>query len=153
MATLEYKPNATSLAIMQLVHGYFTKTKKSWTLMDQAWILDKLYKWHKIKIARSTLCYNLRILRQKGLLSTVTRHQRDPKTREFVCRVTLYKMTSKLKRFFNKIAAYYSRCGWVPSMRQLKSGVLPVLGAATTRESALREYLLLKREMKRKEAG
>ena len=150
MATLEFKPNSTSLEIMKLVHGYFSKTKKSWTLMDQKWILDKLYKWHKIKISRSTLCYNLRILRRHGILDTVTRHQRDPKTGDFVCRITLYKMTGKLKRFFSKLASYYARCGWIPSARQLKAGVLPVLGVATSREAALREYQQLVKDMKKK---
>lgn len=152
MATLVYKPNATSMAIMQLVHGYFSKTKKSWTLMDQKWILDKLYKWHKVKIARSTLCYNLRILRRQGMLDTVSRHRRDPKTGEFVCRITLYKMTGKLKRFFSQLASYYSRCGWIPSVRQLKAGVLPVIGTAISKEAALREYQQLVKELKKKGA-
>lgn len=153
MASAVFEPNKTSFAIMKLVHGYFTKTKKPWTLMDQQWMLDKLAKWHNIKIHRSTLCYNLRILREQGILETVTRHQRDPKTGEFVCRITLYKMTSKLKRFFSKLASYYARCGWIPSVRQLKAGVLPVLGSATTKEAALREYLQLKKELGKKGKG
>jgi DNA-binding transcriptional ArsR family regulator len=153
MATAVFTPNKTSFAIMKLVHGYFSKTKKSWTLMDQMWMLDKLAKWHHIKIARSTLSYNLKILREQGILETVTRHQRDPQTGAFVCRITLYKMTGKLKRYFSNIAAYFARCGWIPSVKQLKAGILPVLGTATSREEALREYLLIKKEMKKKGKG
>lgn len=153
MASAVFKPNRTSEAIMMLVHGYFTKTKKPWTLMDQRWMLEKLEKWHHHKISRSTLNYNLRILREQGLIETVTRHQRDPHTGEFVCRITLYKMTTKLKRFFSKLASYFARCGWIPSVRQLKAGVLPVVGSATTKEAALREYLQLKKELSRKGRG
>lgn len=149
-----FVPNKTSFAIMKLVHGYFCRTRKSWTLMDQKWILDKLAKWHNIKIARSTLNYNLKILRQRGILETVTRHQRDPKTGDFVCRVTLYKATKELRKFFSRIANYFKRCGWVPSIKQLGAGVLPVVGTATSREAALREYReLCKQQQRRKGSG
>jgi hypothetical protein len=143
-----FKPNRTSLAIMMLVHGYFSATRKSWTLMDQRWMLEHLEKWHHLKVSRSTLCYNLRILRGQGLIDTVTRHQRDPHTGEFTCRVTLYKMTGALRRFFSKLARYFKQCKWIPSVKQLKSGVLPVVGTATSKEEALREYQQLRKDMK-----
>ncbi|HBA72233.1 MAG TPA: hypothetical protein DCZ63_08615 [Geobacter sp.] len=153
MATVYFEPNRTSLAIMKLVHGYFSRTRKGWTLMDQRWMLEKLREWYGVKIPRSTLCYNLKILREQGIVSTVTRHCRDPKTGEFIPKITLYKMTKKLKRYFSKQATYFKRCGWVPSMQQLKAGVLPVVGTVTSREEALREYQRLKKEQARRGAG
>lgn len=138
--TAVFRPNKTSLAIMQLVNGYFSKTRKGHTLMDQKWILKHLAAWHGVEIARSTLCYNLKILREEGLIETVKRHGRDLKTGEFVCRVTLYKSTAKMKRFFSRLASYFKRCAWVPSFRALKAGYVPVVGKTTSKEEVFREY-------------
>lgn len=141
MSTDTFVPNRTSLCVMQLVHGYFSKTRKPWTLMSQRWILEKLEQWHGIKIGRSTLNYNLAILRKEGLIDTVTRHKRCPKTNQFVCQVTLYKASRKLKKFFGKLAGYFRRCDWVPDVKELRAGVVPVVGKATSPERARAAYL------------
>lgn len=136
---------------MELVSGYFTRTRKGHTLMSQAWILEQLAgPWHKLKIARSTLNYNLKILRQQGLIETVTRHKRDPKTGHFVCQVTLYKMTKKLRKFLYKMAGWFKRIGWVPDWKALKNGYVPVVGAATSPEDAIRSIRQQRRERERK---
>lgn len=136
---------------MELVSGYFTRTRKGHTLMSQAWILEQLSgPWHKLKIARSTLNYNLKILRQQGLIETVTRHKRDPKTGHFLCQVTLYKMTPKLRKFLYKMAGWFKRIGWVPDWKALKNGYVPVVGAATSPEEAIRSIRQQRRERERK---
>jgi hypothetical protein len=143
--SVQFHPNRTSLQIMKLVHAYFTKTRKPWTLMSQKWLLEHLEKWYGVKIARSTLNYNLRILRKEGLLDTVTRHRRDPATGEFVPRVTLYKASRKLKKWFSKLASYFKRCGWVPDVKTLGKGHVPAVGYATTKEQAFLAYVEGKR--------
>ncbi|HEY6872769.1 MAG TPA: hypothetical protein VI298_08600 [Geobacteraceae bacterium] len=141
-----FVPNRTSLAIMQLVFSYLTHKRKGWTLMDQQWMLEKLEEWYGRRISRSALNYNLAILREQGIIETVTRHKRDPRTREFVCQVTLYKLTKKLKRFFSGLANWFKRCGWVPTIKQLRMGFVPAVGAATSREEVFREYQRRRKE-------
>jgi hypothetical protein len=145
-----FRPNRTSFAIMQLVHGYFCATRKPWTLMSQAWILEQLDKWYELRIARSTLNYNLAILREQGLIDTVTRHKRDPKTGAFLCQVTLYKASSKLKKFFGRLASYFKRCRWVPDIKALAAGHVPAVGIATSKERAFTAYVDQKRERRRR---
>ncbi len=144
-----FRPNKTSMAIMQLVHGYFCKTRKPWTLMSQKWILEHLDKWYGIKIARSTLNYNLRILREQGLIDTVTRHKRDKRSGAFICQVTLYKASKRLKKFFSKLASYFKRCGWAPDIKRLEAGHIPAVGIATHKEAAFKEWVQQKRERRR----
>lgn len=137
---------------MELVSGYFTRTRKGHTLMSQAWILEQLAgPWHKLKIARSTLNYNLKILRREGLIETVTRHKRDPKTGHFTCQVTLYKMTKKLRKFLYKTAGWFKRIGWVPDLKALKNGYQPVVGAATTAEDVVKSIRQQRREREKLE--
>jgi hypothetical protein len=145
MSTEAFVPNRTSFAIMKLVHGYFHKTGKSWTLMDQKWMVGKLKEWYGVNICRSTLNYNLAILRSVGIIETVTRHKRD-KSGEFVPQKTLYKMTKQLKRFFAGLANYFKRCNWLPSFKHLKMGFVPTVGAATTREQVFVEYQRMRRQ-------
>src|SRR6266702_6542802 len=145
-ADAAFVPNKTSLAIMQLVHGYLTKTGKGWTLMDQKWMLEKLAEWYDVRITRRALGYNLAILRKEGIIETEKRHKRDPKTGDFIPRVTLYKMTKKLKKVFARLAGYFKRCGWVPTIRQLAMGFVPVVGSATSREEVFRAYQRKKKE-------
>lgn len=145
-----YHPNKTSMAIMKLVHGYFTRTRKPWTLMSQNWMLGKLNEWYGLKISRSTLNYNLAILRQQGLVDTITRHKRDPRTGHFICQVTLYKATKTLKKFFSALARYFQRCGWVPDIKSLAKGCQPVVGAATTPDKVHAAYLEEKRRRGRR---
>jgi hypothetical protein len=130
---------------MELVHGYFCYTGKPWTLMSQAWILEQLETWHGLKIARSTLNYNLRILREEGLISTVTRHKRDRITGEFICQLTLYKPTKALKKFFAGVARYFKKCRWVPDIKSQWAGHQPVVGRADTPDKAYAEYVSQKR--------
>lgn len=127
------------MAIMMLVHGYFTKTRKAHTLMSQAWMLEHLQRWHGLKISRSTLNYNLAILRRQGMIDTVTRHKRE-RNGEFVCQVTLYKMTKGLRRFFGSLALYFRRCDWVPPLKALAAGIVPAVGAVQSRVDAAAQY-------------
>lgn len=150
MAEMVFHPNKTSLAIMKLVHGYFTKTRKPWTLMSQAWMLEKLNEWYGLRISRSTLNYNLSILRQRGLIDTVTRHKRDKQTGTFICQVTLYKASKKLKKFFGALAKYFKRCGWVPDIKSLRAGAVPVVGVATDAAAAHRARLEEERRRRRR---
>lgn len=139
--TVPFRPNKTGFAIMQLVHGYFARTRKPWTLMSQAWMLEKLEAWHGVRISRSTLNYNLAILERNGLVERVTRHKRDGRTGEFVPQVTLYKMTKALKRFFSRLAMYYERCDWVPDVRVLAAGIVPAVGKVKSAYQAAQEYV------------
>lgn len=148
-AATTFVPNSTSLAIMKLIHGYLTKTHKPWNLIDQKWMLTHLAKWYGVEISRSALIYNLAILRKQGIIESICRHRRDPQTGEFICEKTLYKMTRKLKSFFNKLAAYFQRCDWVPSFAQLQAGMVPVVGAATTPEEVHKACLEERRRRKK----
>lgn len=149
-----FRPSKTGFAIMQLVHGYFSRTRKPWTLMRQDWILEKLEEWYGLKVARSTLNYNLRILREHGLIETVKRHKLDA-AGQLVFQPTLYKMTKALKRYFYRLAEYFKRCAWTPSLKALKAGYLAAVGDATTRAEACVAYhrLKAKRSEKRRGAG
>ena len=140
-ATATFHPNATSLAIMKLIHGYFCKTKKPWNLISQEWILARLKEWYDVDISRSALNYNLAILRKNKIIETTTRHKRDEKTGEFVCQVTLYKRTAGLRKCFSALAGYFKRCGWVPNVKRLAFGMIPVVGAVTTPEESLKHML------------
>jgi hypothetical protein len=140
-----FRPNKTSFAIMQLVHGYFCSTRKPWTLMSQKWILEQLEAWYGLRIARSTLNYNLRLLREEGIIETVTRHKRDPISGEFVCQVTLYKATKALKKYFGGLARYFKRCKWVPDVKALWAGHQPVVGRCDTPDKAYAEAVSQKR--------
>lgn len=135
-----FVPNSTGLAIMKLINGYFCRTKKSHNLISQNWLLEKLAAWHDTDISRSALNYNLAILRKEGLIETVTRHKRNPQDGSFIMQVTLYLVTAKLKKFFSKLAAWFRRCGWVPSLRELRHRSVQAVGAATTAEAARQEY-------------
>lgn len=137
--TKRFLPSKSGELIMMLLHGYFKRTGKPWAYIDQQWMLNKLLIWHKVKMARSTLNYNLKILRENGMIETTTRHHIDPKTNQFVCRVTLYKITKKLRSFFYKIAEYFKRIGWTPSLKALKAGHMPAVGRIETREEAFYE--------------
>lgn len=105
--------NGTANLICTLIGGYFIKTGKSYNLIDQEWMLGRLAEWYGHKIARSTLCYNLRALVADGYLKRVTRHRRNPKTGQFEPRVTLYVMTLQLRAFFLRIAARMRSIGWL----------------------------------------
>ncbi|MHC1696872.1 MAG: winged-helix domain-containing protein [Geobacteraceae bacterium] len=140
-----FRPNRTSEQILMLVHAYFRKTGKHWSLMSQTWILEKLEEWYGYKIARSTLNYNLRILEEQGLIDRRQRHIRCTKTGKFSPRVTLYKATSALKKFFSRLAGYFKRCGWVPDIKALRNGYRPAVGAATTSLEIHEEYVRQKR--------
>jgi hypothetical protein len=145
-----FRPNRTGEQILLLVHGYFRKTGKHWTLMSQSWMLEKLEEWYGYKIARSTLNYNLRILEEQGLISRRQRHIRCTRSGKFEPRVTLYKATAALKKFFAKLAGYFKRCGWVPDMKALRAGYRPVVGVATTSLEIHEEYV---RQKKRRGSG
>ena len=138
--TSVFVPNSTGLGIMKLVHGYFSFTKKTHNLISQDWLLEKLKEWHSIDISRSALNYNLAILRKEGMIETVCRHKRNPQDGSFVMQVTLYKMTAALKKFFSRLAAYFRRCKWVPSLRELKTRVGQAVGSVTNPEECDREY-------------
>jgi repressor of nif and glnA expression len=113
--------------------------------MSQAWMLEKLEEWYGYTIHRSTLNYNLRILEEQGLIIRQARHIRCRKTGEFVPQVTLYKISAALKKHFAKLASYFKRCGWVPDIKALRAGYLPVVGKVTTRKDVFEEYVRQKR--------
>lgn len=104
--------NGTALEICKIIHGYLTKTGKQWALIDQQWMLRCLDDWYGHKIERSVLCYNLKHLVAAGYLNRVTRHRRNPETGKFEPRVTLYKMTMKLRAVFLRFATYFRGIGW-----------------------------------------
>jgi len=104
--------NGTAAQICQLIGGYFIKTKKEWHLIDQRWMLARLAEWYGHKMQRSVLCYNLKQLEAAGYINRVTRHRRNPETGAFEPRVTLYKMTFKLRAFILRIASYMRGIGW-----------------------------------------
>lgn len=134
-----FYPNPTSLRIMKLLHGYFARTGKSYTLMSQKWMMERLAEFYGKRIPRSTLNYNLALLRSRGLVDSVKRHKKDPKTGQFVPQVTLYRVSSELRRWFSGLAGYFKRCGWKPTHKALAAGHVPVVGAIVTREEALAE--------------
>lgn len=105
--------NGTAHLICTLIGGYFIKTKKSYSLIDQEWMLDKLSAWFGHAISRSVLCYNLKALVADGYLKRITRHRTNPVTKQFEPRVTLYIMTWRLKAFFLRIAAHMRNIGWL----------------------------------------
>lgn len=141
----EYVPSKTGWRLLMLIHGYFKRTGKPWAYLDQAWMIEKLKDWHGIECARSTLNYNLRRLEDAGYLERTQRHCTDPRTGVFVPRVTMFKITKKLRSLFYKVAQYFKRIRWTPTVAALKAGYLAVVGAATNREDAHREYIRLRR--------
>lgn len=120
-------PNRTQLAIMQLVHGYFSRTNKQWAIIDQTWMLAKLKAWYGIEIKRRCLAKNLAYLRTVGMIDTKQRHWNKPASvpgdgspapgnGHFQPRASMYKFTKKLKMFFHKAANYFKRCHWEPEI-------------------------------------
>jgi hypothetical protein len=136
-ASRQYLPTKSGRLILELIHGYFKRTKKPWAYIDQVWIMEKLQQWRGVKVSRSTLNYNLRRLEDEGFLIRTSRHYTDPHTGRFTPRVTMYKITKKLKSFFFQAAEYFKRCGWVPSLKALKAGYLAAVGMATTPAEAV----------------
>ena len=104
--------NATMMETAKLIHGYFTKTKKGYALIDQRWMLDKLQKWHGLTRSRRALCYNLRLLENGGYIRRTQRHRTNPTTGAFEPRVTLLEMTWKLRAVFSRLASYFRGIGW-----------------------------------------
>lgn len=148
-ASKQYLPTKSGRMIMELIHGYFKRTRKPWAYIDQAWIIEKLAEWRGVRMSRSTLNYNLRRLEDEGFLIRTSRHFTDPRTGRFTPRVTMYKITKKLKSFFFQAAEYFKRCGWVPSLKALQAGYLAVVGAATTPAEAVAVAARLRREKRR----
>ena len=64
--------NSTEHDICFLIGGYLIKTNKSYNLIDQAWMIEKLASWFDHKISRSTLCENLKHLVRDGMLQRIT---------------------------------------------------------------------------------
>lgn len=91
--TVEFVPNQIQLALMRLLHGYFSRIGKQWTIIDQAWMLEKMKMWHGVEIDRSTLARNLAGLRAAGMIET---------KRQRVARPSLYLHTKGLKRYFEQ---------------------------------------------------
>lgn len=125
MVLTMFVPNRTQLAIMQLLHGYFYKTNKTWAIIDQAWMLEKLKLWHGIEVTRDCLSKNLKKLRDEGLVKSQRRHWFRPKRGKgsptqgngcFEPRPSLHYLTSKLKQFFHKAANYFKKCNWEPEI-------------------------------------
>jgi DNA-binding HxlR family transcriptional regulator len=138
--TSVFAPNKTSFRIMKQLHFYFTKTKKGWAHISQAWLIEQLEKFEHQKVPKSTLNYNLRILEEDGFIQRQKRHMRDKVTGELIFRPSMYRITSKLRTFFASLAKSFERGGWTPSFRQLAQGFTSVLGACFTREAAFHEY-------------
>lgn len=135
-----FLPNKTSMQLMQLIHGYFRATGKGWAHISQAWLMEKLEQWRGQKCPSSTLNYNLAILEREGFIERQRRHIRDKATGHLVFRPSMYRITSKMRKFFSKLATYFKRCGWTPTLQQLGHGHVAVVGTVTTREEALHEY-------------
>lgn len=142
--TKEYLPSKSGEKVLRLIFGYFKRTGKPWAYLDQQWMLDKIEDWHGVKMARSTLNYNLRKLEDAGYLVRTSRHIKDANGK-FFPRVTMYKITKKLRTLFYRVAEFFKRIGWTPSLKQLKAGWVPVVGKVTTKEDAHREYVLMRR--------
>lgn len=104
--------NGNAFEIARLIHGYLTKKKIGYSLISQKFLLDKLGAWYGIHIHRSVLCYNLRVLVEKGYIKRVPRHRRNPITGQFEPRVTLFAMTIKLRALFSRLAFYFRGIGW-----------------------------------------
>ena len=138
--TTEFAPNKTTLRIMKQLHGYFSATKKGWAHISQAWLMEMLEKYENQKVPSSTLNYNLRILEDQGFIQRQKRHKRDNVTGQIIFRPSMYKITSKLRKFFSKLATYFKRAKWTPTMKQMEYGHVPVVGVATSREEILHEY-------------
>lgn len=138
--TTEFAPNKTCLRIMKQLHGYFSATKKSWAHISQAWLREQLERFEKQTVPSSTLNYNLRILEEHGFIVRQKRHIRDNVTGQIVFRPSMYKITSKLRRFFSRMAMWFKRAKWTPSLPAMGHGHVPVVGACTTREEVVHEY-------------
>lgn len=149
MIVSAFVPNRTQLAIMQLIHGYFCKTRREWAIIDQRWMLRKLKEWHGLEVSRSCLAKNLRFLREKGLFESQRRHWNRPVSKvgqgspqpgngKFEPRPSLYKFTKALKAFFHSVAAYFKRCEWVPVLPGFAPPVGKHAAAAQARHRAER---------------
>lgn len=139
-------PNRTQLAIMQLHHGYFSRKKKQWVIMDQTWMLCKLRDWYGIAIKRRCLAKNLADLRAAGMVDSKQRHWNRPASvpgsgsplpgnGHFEPRPSMYRMTKKLKQFFHKAANYFKRCYWEP---EIPGMVVRVGKSAARQQEAVR---------------
>jgi DNA-binding MarR family transcriptional regulator len=102
--------------------------------------MEQMDKHEAQTIGSSTLNYNLRILEENGFIERQKRHLRDRATGQIIFRPSMYKITSKLRRFFNKLADKFQRCGWTPMFRRLKNHFNPpVVGKCTSQEEVLQE--------------
>lgn len=95
--------NGTAYSIARLMHGYFSRKKMHYAIIDQAWMMNSLKEWYGVKISRSVLSYNLKLLRKKGLIRSVKRHKRGVNG-SFVPRPSLYFLCDPLVRFFEGVA-------------------------------------------------
>jgi len=125
---------------MKQIHGYFSATKKGWAHISQAWLMEQLEKYEHQTVPSSTLNYNLRILEDQGFIQRQKRHIRDKATGHIIFRPSMYRITSKLRSFFGKLAAYFKRAKWTPTIKQLGNGFTAVVGDCTTREATFHEY-------------
>lgn len=130
---------------MKQLHGYFRATGKAWAHISQQWLMQSMDKYEYQPIPRSTLNYNLAILERHGFIERQKRHIRDKQSGQLVFRPSLYKITKKLRQFFAKLAKYYQKCGWTPTVKQMEHGHVAVVGTATTREATFMAYLSQRR--------
>lgn len=143
--TTEFAPNKSCFRIMKQLHGYFRATGKAWAHISQAWLMQSVDKYEHQPIPRSTLNYNLRILEAEGFIVRQKRHMRDKKSGQLIFRVSMYKITKRLRQFFAKLAKYYKNCGWTPTVKQMEHGHVAAVGTATTREAAFMAFLSQRR--------
>lgn len=115
---MDFSLNPTAQAILMLIHGCMTRKGKQWNLISQSWMLEQLKNIYGISISRSCLNYNLATLRSAGYLVSVKRHIRGDYG-QLVCRVTLYKMTQKLRLFFVRLNNYFRQIRWVTPKKWL----------------------------------
>lgn len=102
--------------------------------------MEQLEKYEHISIPSSTLNYNLRILEDNGFIERTKRHIRDKTSGQIVFRPSMYRITSKLRKYFSNIAAKFKRMKWTPTFKQLANGFTAVLGDCITREATFHEY-------------
>ena len=92
------RANATTAAILETLVGMASKYRKEYVYPTHKTLLDRLERYHQVKVSKRTLVYHLRRLELEGFIQRIRRIRRG-KDGRLEGRATLYKLAKKARRW------------------------------------------------------